>query len=254
MNQWYNEGLIYHDFPLSTVADDHTNMVKSGIVGAIEGNWDTPYRTDSKINEDLAKNVPGAEFVAIDINLKNKSMMDKTGLFIFIPSFSKNHVAALRYLNWLAKQENYHFLQVGTEGVNHDIENGVPRVKARPAGDPWIQNSSLNIDMTMPMNGAEMGSQDLNARVLALSYGNVPADVIVNAYTISIKDARAAVVRQATLTVNQYNQALTDKADQILSQSIIASPANFDKIWDDGIKDWLAAGAQEVLNERTSKY
>jgi len=254
MNQWYNERLIYQDFPLLTVADDGNNMLKSGVAGAFCGNWDLPFRTDYKINEELAKNIPGAEFVAIDINLNNKSMMDKVGLQIFIPSFSKNYVAALQYLNWLAKPENFQFLQIGTEGVNHVIENGVPRIMTRPAGDPWFQNSSLNIDMTMPMNGVEMGSQELNARVLALSYGNIPAETIVNAYAASVNNARAAAVYQATTTVNQYAQTLQDKADALLAQAIRCSPSDFDRIWDAGIRDWLASGGQEVINERTSLY
>jgi len=253
LNQWYNEGLIYRDFPLYVGADAN-NHIKSGVVGAFSGNWDSLFRTDDKINEDLATNVPGAEFVVVDINMNNKSMMDKSGLHIFIPAFSKNHVAALQYLNWLAKPENYHFLQVGTEGVNHTIVNGVPNIIGRPAGDPWFQNSSQNIDMTMPMNGIELGSQELNARVLALSYGNTPADKVVDAYAISIRNARAAVVRQVTTTVNQYAQTLADKSNALAAQAITASPTNFDRIWDAGLADWLASGAQEVINERASLW
>ena len=253
MNRWYNERLIYQDFPLMTTADDFYNQIKSGVVGAFCQNWDLPYRQDYKINEELAQNVPGAEFVAIDV-VDNKDMMDKVGLQIFIPSFSKNHIAALRYLNWLAKPENYQYLQIGQEGVNHQMTGGVPNIIGRPAGDPWFQNSAQNIDYTMPMNGIEMGSPELNARVLALSYGDTPPEVIVNAYMISTRGARAAAVYQATTTVNQYAQTLQDKADALLAQAIRARPADFDRIWDEGIRDWLSSGGQEVINERSSLY
>jgi putative aldouronate transport system substrate-binding protein len=253
MNQWYNERLIFQDFPLIASTDDFHNQIKSGIVGAFCQNWDLPYRTDYKINEELAMNVPGASFVPIDC-VKNKDMMDKVGLQVFIPAFSKNYTAALLYLNWLAKPENYHFLQVGTEGINHTMVNGIPRTDARPAGDPWFMNSSNNIDMTMPMNGVEMGSPELNARVLALSYGNTPPEAIVNAYTVATRNARAAAVYQATTKVNQYSQTLQDKGRALVSQAIITRPTNFDNLWDAGIKDWLASGGQEVLNERASLY
>jgi putative aldouronate transport system substrate-binding protein len=251
MNQWYNEGLIYKDFP---IAQDESNFLKTGVSGAFSGNWDVPYRPDDKVNEELANNVPGAVWVPVDLNLVNKGMMDKVGLQIFIPAFTKNQTGALRYLNWLAKPENYQFLQRGNEGVNHQIENGVPRTLTRPAGDPWFQNSPNNLDYTMQMNGVEMGSQELNSRVIALSYGNTPAADIVNAYAISVKDARAAPVYQATTKVNQYAQTLADKSDALLSQSITAPVARFDSVWDAGYKDWLASGAQEVINERTSLY
>jgi len=253
MNQWYNERLLYQDFPL-LVGEDLSNMIKSGIVGAIGGNWDIPWRTDNKLNEDMALNVRGAEFVPVDLNLNNKGMMDKSGLYIFIPSFSRSQTAALQYLNWLAKPENYNFLQVGQQGVNHSLVNGIPNVLGRPAGDPWFQNSSLNIDYTMPINGLELGSQELNSRVLALSYGSTPPETIVSAYAISVRNARAPIVRQVTTTVNQYSQTLQDKSDQLLEQAITGRPADFDRIWDAGVADFLASGAQEVLNERNALW
>ena len=256
MNKWYNERLIYQDFPLMTTADAFFNLIKSGVVGAFCQNWDLPYRQDSKILEDLQANVPGANYVVIDI-FKNKDMMDKVGLQIFIPKAAEERgaqIAALRYLNWLAKPENFSFLQLGQEGINHVLVNGIPSVQGRPAGDEWFQNSPQNIDMTMPMNGVELGSLEMNARVLALSYGAIPAEVIIEAYATSVRDARAAAVYQATTTVNQYAADLQAKADALLAQAIQASPANFDSIWDAGIADILATGGQEVLDERASLY
>jgi len=254
MNQWYNERLIYQDFPLMTTTDDFYNQMKSGVVGAFSQNWDLPYRQDYKINEELAINVPGAEFVPVDLNLNNKGMFDKVGLRIFIPSQAKNREGALKYLNWLAIPENYHFLQVGQEGVNHTIVNGVPNTIGRPAGDPWFMNSGNNIDYTMPMNGVEMGDQELNSRILALSYGNVPADRVVSAYAISVRNARPPVVRQITTNVNQYTTILQDKHQALLAQTIAGRPADFDRVWDAGIVDFLASGGQAVLNERASLW
>ncbi|MCL1931878.1 MAG: extracellular solute-binding protein [Treponema sp.] len=254
MNKWYNERLIYQDFPLMTTADDLYNQMKSGVVGAFSQNWDLPYRTDYNINVELAKNVPGAEFVPVFLNLSNKDMMDKVGLQIFVPSFSKNPEGALRYLNWLAKPENYKYLQIGEEGRNHTIVNGVPSIQARPAGDPWFQNSAQNIDYTMQMNGVEMGNDTLNARVLALSYAGIPSATIENAYAIAIRNARAPVVRQVTTRVNQYSQTLQDKADALLAQAITAPTANFDRVWDAGIQDWLSSGGKEVYDERASLW
>jgi putative aldouronate transport system substrate-binding protein len=255
MNQWYNEGLIFRDFPLMT-GDDAQNIIKSGLAGAIAGNWDVPYRTDNKVLEDLRLLVPNADFVPVDAiqssdGITHKDMMDKIGLQIFVPTFSRNAEAALRYLNWLCIKENYTFLQIGQEGVNHQIVNGVPSIQTRPPNDPWFQNSTQNIDITMPMNGIEMGSADLNARVLALSYGGYSADVIVNAYSVSTRNARAPVVVNIPTSVDGiYGQTLVDKGDALLSQAVTARPAEFDRIWDAGIRDWMQSGAQEIMDER----
>jgi putative aldouronate transport system substrate-binding protein len=253
MNKWYNEGLIFKDFPLMTTSDDFNNQIKSGVVGALCQNWDFIYRTDMNILVDLRKNVPGADYVPINIT-NNKEVMDKIGLRIFIPSFSPNKDAALKYLNWLAKPENYSFLQIGQEGVNHKMVNGIPQTIATPPQHPWFMNSSNNVDITLPMNGVELGSDEQNAKVLGLSYGTISPDVISNAYVTSTRGARGPAVWRATTKVNQYSGDLREKADDLLSLSITAKPGEFNRIWDSGIKDWLKIGGQEVLDERNTLY
>jgi putative aldouronate transport system substrate-binding protein len=252
MNTWYNEKLIYQDFPLANT-EDGNNLLKSGVAGAFAGNWDLPYRTDYSINGDLAKNVPGASFIAVDLNLKNKAMLDKVGLYMFVPTYSKSQKEALQYLNWIGKYENYHYLQVGEQGRNHNIVNGVPQI-INSTDPKWIQNSTQNIDITMPLNGVFLGSDEENTKVLALSYQGTPAETISQAYAISVKEARAAVVHGGVIKVTQYTQTLEDKADQLISQAITAAPAQFDAIWDAGLRDWMASGAQEVINERTALW
>ncbi|MDR0503874.1 MAG: extracellular solute-binding protein [Treponema sp.] len=253
MNKWYNEGLIFKDFPLMVTAEDFYNQIKSGVVGAFCQNWDMPYRTDYRILEDLRKNVPSADYIPIDI-VNNKDMMDKVGLQIFIPEFSPNKDAALKYLNWLAKPENYGFLQLGQAGINHEMVSGVPRTLAAPAQHPWIQNSPNNIDYTMPMNGVELGSTELNGRALGLGYGSISADVVSNAFVISTRNARAPAVFQATTRVNQYSNDLKEQADDLIAKAITCPPRDFDKVWDAGIKAWLSSGGQEVYDERASLY
>jgi len=253
MNKWYSEGLIFKDFPLMTTADDFYNQIKSGVVGSFCQNWDFPYRTDMNILVDLKKNVPGADYIPISIT-NNKAVMDKPGLRIFIPQFSPNKDSALRYLNWLAKPENYRFLQIGNEGVNHKMVNGIPQTIATPPQHPWFMNSPNNIDITIPMNGVELGSDAANARVLGLSYGTISPDVISNAYVVATSDARGPAVWQATTKVNQYSGDLREKADDLVSLAITAKPANFAKVWDDGIKDWMNSGGREVLAERNALY
>lgn len=253
MNQWFNEGLIFRDFPLvGNDSDDFYNTVKSGAVGAFCGNWDLPYRNDYSIMKDLRSNVPNADFVPVDA-FQNKEMYDKVGLQIIIPSFSKNQEAALKYLNWLCIGENYSFLQIGQEGVNHRMVDGVPEIIARPPNDPWFQNSGSNIDFTMPMNGIEMGNDELNARVLALTYAGTAPEAIVNAYSIGTVNARAPVVVNSPTTQDGiYGQTLRDGVEALLGQSITAKTADFDRVWDTGFQNLMQSGGQAIMDERKS--
>jgi putative aldouronate transport system substrate-binding protein len=253
MNKWYNENLIFKDFPLMTTADDFYNQIKSGVVGAFCQNWDFPYRTDMNILVDLRKNVPNADYVPINIT-NNKAVGDKPGLRIFIPAFSPNKDAALKYLNWLAKTENYTFLQRGQPGVNHNMVNGIPQIAAMPPQHPWFMNSPNNIDYTIPMNGVELGSDELNAKVLGLNYGTISPEVISNAYVTAIRNGRGPAVWQATTKVNQYAGDLREKADDLIALAIKARPQDFNRVWDNGIRDWLRSGGQEVINERQALY
>jgi len=256
INRWFNEGLIYNDFPLMTVADDFFNLLKTGRVGAYSGNWDHPFRTDNNINGDLARNVSGAQFVPVDPiqasdGITRKFVSDKPGLRIFIPSNSANPTGALQYLNWLSKFENYNFLQTGQAGINHNMVGGVPQIIAAPAGHEWIQNSANNIDMTIPMNGIELGSPEMNARVLALGYSGTSPDLIVEAFRMSTVNGRAPVVYQAVTTLDGvYGQTLRDKADALIAQAVRATTAQFDSVWDAGMRDYLQSGAQEIMDER----
>ena len=261
MNQWYNEGLIYRDFPLLTVSDDANNIIKSGVVGAFSGNWDLPWRTDSKIVEDLRLNTPNAEYVPVDAiqspdGITRKDIGDKEGFYIFVPGFSRNVEGALKYLNWLSIFENFNFLQIGNPGVNHQLVNGVPRILSTPAGHPWFQNSANNIDYTMPMNGIELLNKERNARVIALGYGNTPPEVIVNAMNVAVTNGRAPPVLPGVVTTKNgiYGQTLEDKVDALIAQAVTARPADFDRIWDAGVRDYLASGGQEVLDERASLW
>jgi len=257
LNKMFNAGLIDRDFPL--YRDDKTleNVLKAGLAGSFAHNWDHIYRDNTRILEDLQKNIPGAQLIPIDAiksvdGLTHKRGSPPTSLYWFIPQSAKNPEAAIRYANWLARFENYHFLQIGQPGVNHAIVNGVPQMI--PAAGPWIQNSSGNGDYAFVLNGYDLGDSELNARMLANSYA-WPPEVIMEAYRISSTNANSGpFIPAKLLAATPYHQTLVNKAEVLYSQSVTARPENFDRVWDDGIKDWLFSGAQAIIDERREKY
>jgi putative aldouronate transport system substrate-binding protein len=257
LNKMYNAGLIDRDFPLAVDETPGDNLFKSGVVGSYIGNWDQVYRDSPGLYRDLKTNVPTAEVVAIDPftdsrGITAKTSYDAAGVNFFIPASAKNPEAALRYINWLARFENYNFLQIGPEGIVHDMVDGIPKLKAGPG--LWIQNSPQNIDYTIHINGLDLGDETKNARALASSYTVDPA-LIVNAYDLAMKNARAAMVVPVTLSAaGPYTQTLTDKGDVWMAEAITCPPAQFDQVWNTNLADWLASGAQVIIDERKEKY
>jgi len=257
LNKMYNAGLIDRDFPL--YRDDKTmeNALKAGFAGSFAHNWDQIYRDNTKILEDLQKNIPGANLVAIDAiqsadGLTHKRGSPPTSLYWFIPKSAKNPEAAIRYANWLARFENYNFLQFGKEGVNHEIAYGVPRII--PATGQWIQNSAGNGDYAFVLNGYDSGDPEMNVRVLANSYA-WPPEIIVEAYRISSTNADPGpFIPVKLLAATPFHQTLINKAEVLYTESVTARAENFDRVWDAGIKDWLDSGAQVIIDERREKY
>jgi putative aldouronate transport system substrate-binding protein len=263
VNQMYNEGLIDPDFPLYGGDYSAGALVRNGVLGSWSNEWDDTYREPNGVLSGLKKNIPSANIIPVDCitdanGKTTKSIYDRAGVFYFIPASSKNPEAAARYLNWMAKYENYHFIQTGPEGITHIIDSdGVIKLDPSAQKDPsWIMNSNQNIDYTMPMNGLFMETEAASIRALAAGY-IYPASLIERAYKIALTNGKPALVVQTTsplLAAGPYVQSLTAKVATMFTAMTMCSPAQFDSVWDSSIKDWLASGAQAIIDERRAKY
>jgi putative aldouronate transport system substrate-binding protein len=260
LNKMYNAGLIDRDFPLYSSEDTPKNLLKSGVVGSFGGNWDQIFREGDAVFTDLLKNVPDGNWVPVDCmtsadGITHKISYDAAGVAFFIPASSKNPEAAMRYLNWLAKYENYHFIQTGPEGIVHTLIDGIPKLNPS-AGGGWIQNSSQNIDYTPMMNGLFLSTEEESVLAIASGYP-WPAELVFESYNIAMTNAKPGPVisTSSPLVVSgPLNQTLVDKSTVIFVESVTAPAASFDRVFDSGLAGWLASGAQAVLDERAEKY
>ena len=111
-----------------------------------------------------------------------------------------------------------------------------------------------NIDCTIILNGLDMQDPELTIKALANGY-SCPAEKIENAYNVAMHNAVPDPVIPFTLSsAEPYVQTLIDKGNVMLTEAITARPADFDRVWETRIKDWLESGAQAVINERRAKY
>ncbi|MDR3302838.1 MAG: extracellular solute-binding protein [Treponema sp.] len=260
MNTLFNEGLVDRDFPLYKDAETPTNLIKSGVVGSFSGNWDDIYREPNGMLTDLKKNVPAADIRPVDCitsadGITHKPSYDAAGVNLFIPLSCKNPDAAMRYINWLARYENYHFIQTGPEGTVHEIVDGIPKLIPN-APDGWIQNSAQNIDYTLSMNGLFLGSDESNIKALANGY-SWPADRIVEAYSMSMNNARPGIVvvtKNPLVVAGPLTETLTQKGMVIYTQAITCAADRFDSEYDRLVADWLSSGAQKIIDERAANF
>jgi putative aldouronate transport system substrate-binding protein len=226
--------------------------IKCGAVGSFTELWQRPISQDNRIAAMLRDNIPGAEFITID-PFRNADGITRKGSFGVMGVLTKNPEAALRYLNRLARFENMNFLQVGPEGITHDVVDGLPIVK--PATGGWIMNAANNMDYTLPVNGLDLGDPEKNSRVFAFSYPDSSPEWIINARSLAIKNASPGPFVPVTLSAGQpYVQILADKGKIIIATTVTANPADFDRVWDAAIADYLASGAQAIIDEKRAKW
>lgn len=263
LNKWYNMGLMWNDFALygsgDTTEDD---MMKAGYVGAFTHNWDYPFRNGAdSINATLQQQVgPDAKFVAIDC------FEDKNGNYtkfvpgpidrkIFLPSTNDEPLASMLYLDWISDPEHIQYLQIGDEGVTHEVlENGAYQLIAA-TGDA-IQNSGQNIDYTITCNGLKLVDDELTDLSRAYTYAEIDPDLVVAAHDIAYTDMKVGKnVNVGEITAEAgVGDTLSAKRDQIYDKAVSATPEEFDSVWDEGIADYLSSGGQAIIDERDQKW
>jgi putative aldouronate transport system substrate-binding protein len=258
LNKWYNEGLIWKDFAQYNDSTEEDNKMKSGFFGAFMHNWDYPFRGEAdSIESNLARNVgEGAAFVSVDC-FKNDAGITRKFLAplvggdrkIFFPSTNKEPLASLLYLDFISAEDTIYFLQTGKEGETFSKdENGV--VTLINATGEWIRNSPNNIDYTMTNNGLILGDVSTYA-----SYpGTDPA--IVEA---ALKDAKenSRIAKHFNVGSIESEQdvgsSLNEKRNAFLTQAIVAPVEEFDKVFDEGMDDYMISGGQDIIDERIEK-
>jgi len=263
LNKWYNEGLIWKDFNLYGSGDStEDNLMKAGYVGSFIHNWDYPYRNgDEGIHANLQRLVgPEAGFIAVaafknDAGVYRKFLSHPIDRKVFFPSTNDEPLASLLYLDWISNLENRKFLQIGEEGVNHEI-TADGAVKMLSATGDKIMNSPSNIDYTITINGLDLGDPKLTAKSLSLNYPGVDPRYIEKAWPLSTKDGR--IIPQFNVGEIKAEEgmgpALSQKRDTFLVQAVSCPPDQFDAVFDAGMQDYLNSGGQAIIDERTEKY
>lgn len=263
LNKWYNDGLMWNNFALygsgDTTEDDN---MKAGYVGAFTHNWDYPFRNGvDSINANLARNVgPDAKYVAVDCFTSSNGAHTKfvpapVDRKVFFPLTNDEPLACLLYLDWISDPEHIEYLQIGEEGVTHNVlESGAIQTIAA-TGDA-IMNSGMNIDYTITCNGLKLADPEKTQLSKAYNYAEIDPEIVAQADTYAQTDLR--VIKSVNVGAIEaevgIGDTLTSKRDQVFDQAVVAPVDQFDAVWDEFMDDYLSSGAQDIMDERAEKW
>ena len=263
LNRWYNDGLLWNDFALGGALGIEDYM-KIGLVGAYMQNWDTPFRGGGvDINTTLQRMLgEQAYFAAVNPSpfLNNagyprRHLSAATDRTIAFPASNTEPVASLLYLEFITRQDNLTFMQFGVEGINHR-RHPDGALEMIQAGAPHAINSVNNFDYTITINGVRMATPELTVRSLALSYPGIPAEHVLQAFYIPQSYDRSGRNVQVgeIMAESGIGPSLNELRNVAYSQSLIASPADFDRVWNQNMAAYLAAGGQAIMDERREAW
>ena len=262
-NKWYHDGVLYENFAVDTDSTIGDTYMTVGNFGYFMQQYDQPWRTDKNYQAEMAKNVPGAEWIPVNAwaNIYNGKTYhdnyDAAGLTIFIPYWVKPAVAeaAIKYLDWMCIPENMFAMQNGVDGINYEgvDTNGLP-LNAKPT-DQVPDEYKMHVgDVVFISNGYNFGDDAKNAAYVARSFPGYEEQVAK-----SVLYAGSDAWTQISFTVpieaaTDYSGAVMLKQNELIAQTISCDPADFDKVWDEYIKAINDAGAQKVIEAYRQAY
>nr|WP_248930934.1 extracellular solute-binding protein [Paenibacillus hamazuiensis] len=257
LNKLYNEGLMSADFALDKDKKKLNQDVMTGKVGLFSEDSVNPLNATPGVYKVLATNVKGAKITAVDpfAGADGKHTKPKympAGMYILIPKSSKNVNEAIKYLDFMAQKDNYFKIMNGDEGKDYKLEDGIPvRIDSQETKDKFFNIG----DFIIISNGQDLGSEEKNIKLDSKSY---PADIVKEveaARKISNTDTEPMLRFQRPIQAEvKYGTSLVDKYHELLVKSVLAKPADFDKTYEQSLKDFMAAGGQEIANERKAAY
>ncbi|MFB5675110.1 extracellular solute-binding protein [Paenibacillus terreus] len=255
LNKLYNEGLISKDFSLDEDKTQLAKDIQNGNVGYWSEDVDVLFYADGTL-DNLYKNVEGSKVVPVDVltnpkveNKHIKSRYASNGMYIMIPKSSKRAVEAIKYLDWMASDNNLIDMYSGVEGENYDLVGGIPVVKADASQE--VVNRIYNAgDMVIISNGKNIGDQATNEKAWVSGFPERNQEMLKQSIAIANTDTIGPIVFGKPIEAEaKYGTTLNDKLSVIIVKTAMAKPEEFEAVYEQEMKDYMSLGGAELKEE-----
>jgi putative aldouronate transport system substrate-binding protein len=257
MNKLYNEGLMSPDFALDKDRKKLLQDVMTGKVGMYSEDLGQSFQDNPGVMKVLTQNITGANLAPVDpyTNEEGKHLKPQyvsTGFYLMIPASSKRGVEAIKYLDWMAQDDVMFTLMHGEEGKDYKMVDGLPQRIESAETTNKMYNSN---DIVMITQGEDFGSKEKNLQSVAAAVPVQFRENLKKAYEMSMTDTIDYANFEKPIEAEvKYAPTLQDKYYEIIVKSVMSKKEDFDKTYDEMIKDYMESGGDAIMKERTEAY
>jgi len=246
MNKLYNEELCDADWPINTGTIINEKFSSGNAAMAMSNR-----NTATVLLPVIRNNLPNAELTYIlpligSNGEQGANCEDSIVVFSCIPKNSKNAAHAMKFMNLKQKPENFLYLTLGVEGT-HFKRNGSEYIPIMPIFSEQRTNSYWYLTST----------DEYNYPTMWMSRVRKNPDMWEIFEKVSLASADIAVANPLgymppNAEVSKYQQSLNKMAnDYYLKVITSAEPISG---YDDFVKQWDAAGGEQLTNEINNWY
>ena len=265
-NEEYNLGITNPEYYVTDNETAKANFVNGGqysFGGYISGNVDflTAFYEQ---NPDGKLAIQPADYVYGETSAYRAE--NPFGMMVgFSSSASEDEIkAAWMYLEWMSQEDVLFTLQWGVEGENYTLDESGNPVSVGDYNGDYKQGYNNNADYVAPVTASRvLGDPEADIRA------SFPTDLpqteelvqqILDFYNTRVEQASEglAIVPCMYATVidaeSEYRDTLGSLYTQYRDELTMCDPAEFDSLYDQRAQEYLDAGYQEIIDERTEAY
>ena len=265
-NEEYNLGITNPEYYVTDNETAKANFVNGGqysFGGYISGNVDflTAFYEN---NPDGKLAIQPADYVYGETSAYRAA--NPFGMMVgFSSSATEDEIkAAWMYLEWMSQEDVLFTLQWGVEGENYTLDESGNPVSVGDYDGDYKQGYNNNADYVAPVTASRvLGDPEADIRA------SFPTDLpqteelvqqILDFYNTRVEQASEglAIVPCMYATVidaeSEYRDTLGSLYTQYRDELTMCDPAEFDSLYDQRAQEYLDAGYQEIIDERTEAY
>ncbi|MBQ8300796.1 MAG: extracellular solute-binding protein [Clostridia bacterium] len=260
MNERYNEGLINPEWYL----DKDGAKAKENFISGRAYSYGCYLTKNPDIISQLKQNVPDAEVAVLPAHNDDyfghpgPGRADNPfGLVSGINANCEHPEAVLMYFEWL---NNHIFeMQNGIEGVTYNMEGDIPVIVDGYEGEERL-NYNANKDMwCLVIEGKDLGDEELNVKAQEETYAPDGYEHLIRQSYENYCFAKDYLYTDYIFTkpvtsLSEYAGSLLSVWQKCQVELVNCKPEEFEAKYEQACAEYLAAGYQEVLDEKKALY